>query len=135
MGGIISLYGHYVIVTCEISCVQMNNICYQRTRHLQKQGNPCQLQSSNARSLERNQYALFHLHQMHKGKGRCFQEPRLAFWCSWLKVIGESAWEFPSQSVVARISLQGCHIETNRDRKLVVRRKGSISKPFLFSSL
>lgn len=41
----------------------MNNICYQGAQSLKKEGDPCQLHSINACSLEWNQCALLPLHQ------------------------------------------------------------------------
>lgn len=40
----------------------MNNICYQGTQSLKKEGDSCQLRGINACSLERNQCALLPLH-------------------------------------------------------------------------
>lgn len=62
--------------------------------------------------------------KMHKEKGSCFYEPRLAFWCFRLKVIGESAWEPLCQSLIARVSPHACNIEPNRETKLVVQLEG-----------
>lgn len=54
----------------------MNNICYQGTQSLKKEGDSCQLHSINACSLEWNQCALLLLHQEAQRAERLFPAAR-----------------------------------------------------------
>lgn len=66
----------------------MNNICYQGTQSLKKEGDSCQLYSINACSLEWNQCALLLLHQEAKSRAVVSSSQDWHF-----SVLGSRSWD------------------------------------------
>lgn len=119
-----SLYAHYIIVICEISCTQMNNICYHGTQVSRKKVIHASCIALMLALWNGTNRPFSICIKRDKKKGNCLQVPRLVFWCSWLQVMAEPTWGPPGQSVVARISPHAYDREPNRETKVDLWSEG-----------